>query len=86
VLHATLGLRGDCDGLMRHGVKLVNLVMLCRMHAPQYNCANLTSLTSRNQRELCMLAWQLQEAESRFSEVVDLSLTEGPQLITRRGQ
>lgn len=33
-----------------------------------------------------MHTWQLQEAKSRFSEVVDLSLTEGPQLITRRGE
>lgn len=33
-----------------------------------------------------MHTWQLQEAKSRFSEVVDLTLKEGPQLITRRGQ
>lgn len=33
-----------------------------------------------------MHTWQLQEAKSRFSEVVDLSLKEGPQLVTRRGQ
>ena len=33
-----------------------------------------------------MHTWQLQEAKSRFSEVVDLSLTQGPQLVTRRGQ
>lgn len=32
-----------------------------------------------------MHTWQLQEAKSRFSEVVDLSLKEGPQLVTRRG-
>ncbi len=32
-----------------------------------------------------MHTWQLQEAKSRFSEVVDLTLTEGPQLVTRRG-
>jgi antitoxin Phd len=32
-----------------------------------------------------MHTWQLQEAKSRFSEVVDLSLTQGPQLVTRRG-
>ena len=30
--------------------------------------------------------WQLQEAKSRFSEVVDLALKEGPQLVTRRGE
>jgi prevent-host-death family protein len=33
-----------------------------------------------------MHTWQLQDAKSRFSEVVDLSLKEGPQLVTRRGQ
>ena len=29
--------------------------------------------------------WQLQEAKNKFSEVVDAALTEGPQLITKRG-
>jgi prevent-host-death family protein len=33
-----------------------------------------------------MNTWQLQEAKSRFSEVVDLTLTEGPQMVTRRGE
>jgi len=33
-----------------------------------------------------MHTWQLQDAKSRFSEVVDLTLKEGPQLVTRRGQ
>lgn len=32
-----------------------------------------------------MHIWQLQEAKSRFSELVDLTLSEGPQLVTRRG-
>ena len=32
-----------------------------------------------------MHTWQLQEAKSRFSELVDLSLKDGPQLVTRRG-
>ena len=32
-----------------------------------------------------MRTWELQEAKSRFSEVVDLTLTEGPQLVTRQG-
>jgi antitoxin Phd len=36
--------------------------------------------------EAIMHTWQLQEAKSRFSEVVDLTLTEGPQLVTRRGE
>lgn len=33
-----------------------------------------------------MHTWQLQEAKSRFSEVVDLTIKEGPQLVTRRGE
>ncbi len=33
-----------------------------------------------------MHTWQLQEAKSRFSEVVDLALNKGPQLVTRRGE
>ena len=30
--------------------------------------------------------WQLQEAKNRLSEVINLALTIGPQLITRRGE
>lgn len=33
-----------------------------------------------------MHTWQLQEAKSRFSEVVDSALREGPQMVTRRGE
>ena len=33
-----------------------------------------------------MHTWQLQDAKSRFSEVVDLSLKQGPQMVTKRGQ
>ncbi|HPH95034.1 MAG TPA: type II toxin-antitoxin system Phd/YefM family antitoxin [Anaerolineaceae bacterium] len=29
--------------------------------------------------------WQLQEAKSKFSEMVDRALTEGVQIVTRRG-
>lgn len=32
------------------------------------------------------MAWQLQEAKQRFSEVVRRTLTEGPQAVTRRGE
>ena len=32
-----------------------------------------------------MHSWQLQEAKRRFSVIVDLTLTAGPQLVTRRG-
>jgi prevent-host-death family protein len=32
------------------------------------------------------VAWQLQEAKQRFSEVVRRALTEGPQWVTRHGR
>lgn len=32
------------------------------------------------------MAWQLQEAKQRFSEVVRRALDEGPQVVTRRGE
>ena len=33
-----------------------------------------------------MHTWQLQQAKSRFSELVELTLTEGPQMVTRHGE
>lgn len=30
--------------------------------------------------------WQLQDAKNRFSEVVNLAISTGPQLVTRRGE
>jgi antitoxin Phd len=32
-----------------------------------------------------MRAWQVQEAKARFSEFLEASLKEGPQIVTRRG-
>lgn len=32
------------------------------------------------------MAWQLQEAKQRFSEVVRLAQAEGPQVVTRHGE
>lgn len=29
--------------------------------------------------------WPVQDAKSRFSELLDTTLTEGPQIVTRRG-
>ena len=29
--------------------------------------------------------WQVQEAKARFSELLDTSLADGPQIVTRRG-
>jgi prevent-host-death family protein len=30
--------------------------------------------------------WQLQEAKSRFSELVEKAISSGPQFVTRRGE
>ena len=30
--------------------------------------------------------WQLQEAKNKLSEVINLAITKGPQLISRRGE
>ena len=30
-------------------------------------------------------AWQVQDAKARFSELLDASLADGPQIVTRRG-
>lgn len=30
--------------------------------------------------------WQLQDAKSKFSEMVERTLTHGPQIVTRRGR
>jgi len=32
-----------------------------------------------------MTKWQLQDAKSRFSELIDSTLRKGPQVVTRRG-
>lgn len=32
-----------------------------------------------------MQSWQIQEAKSHFSEVVELAITQGAQMVTRRG-
>lgn len=32
------------------------------------------------------MTWQIQEAKNKLSEVVDTSLTNGPQIISRRGR
>jgi len=31
------------------------------------------------------MPWQVQDAKARFSELLDVSLREGPQIVTRRG-
>jgi antitoxin Phd len=41
----------------------------------------LTSLT-----RLVLMKWQIQEAKARFSEMVERTLREGPQTVTRHGK
>jgi prevent-host-death family protein len=33
-----------------------------------------------------MMKWQIQEAKARFSEMVERTLREGPQIVTRHGK
>jgi antitoxin Phd len=40
-----------------------------------------TSLT-----RLIVMKWQIQEAKARFSEMVERTLREGPQIVTRHGK
>jgi prevent-host-death family protein len=35
--------------------------------------------------EFVMKAWPVQDAKARFSEFLDACLSEGPQMVTRRG-
>jgi antitoxin Phd len=35
--------------------------------------------------EVGFMAWQVYEAKARFSEFLDATLKEGPQVVTRRG-
>lgn len=35
--------------------------------------------------EVVMHTWPVQDAKARFSEFLDACLTEGPQMVTRRG-
>lgn len=36
--------------------------------------------------EVFMRTWQLQEAKSKFSQVINLAVSEAPQLITKNGK
>ena len=42
-------------------------------------------MSSQSQGVETMRAWQVQDAKARFSEFLEASLTEGPQVVTRRG-
>ena len=45
-----------------------------------------TSQSSLFRRQLMNNIWQLQDAKSKFSEVVDRALAQGVQIVTRRGK
>jgi antitoxin Phd len=34
---------------------------------------------------LAVASWQLQDAKARFSELLEITLKQGPQVVTRRG-
>ena len=36
-------------------------------------------------KQITMHTWPVQDAKARFSEFLDACLTEGPQMVTRRG-
>jgi antitoxin Phd len=36
-------------------------------------------------REANMAAWQVQDAKARFSELLNATIKDGPQVVTRRG-
>jgi prevent-host-death family protein len=42
-------------------------------------------LTTSQHRGFNMQTWQIQEAKSHFSAVVDCAISQGAQLVTRRG-
>jgi hypothetical protein len=42
-------------------------------------------LTSLHRRTSPMRTWPVQDAKARFSELLEICLKEGPQLVTRRG-
>ena len=35
---------------------------------------------------MAMQTWQFEQAKNRFGELVDMALTQGPQLVTRHGE
>ena len=72
----------------RHASAAVRKICIAMNTHAQYI---LTSLTGQSGfveiRESHMQnTWQLQEAKSKFSEVIDKALKRGPQIITRRGK
>jgi prevent-host-death family protein len=43
-------------------------------------------LVVQDEKEAGMATWQVQEAKTRLSEVIERARTEGPQTITRHGR
>ena len=55
--------------------------------APLNLTSQVTSLTLSlgMKREASLASWQVQDAKARFSEFLDATLEQGPQVVTRRG-
>jgi prevent-host-death family protein len=62
----------------------VNLRPLCSTHSFETISAILTSYMTSQQGAFFMV-WPVQDAKARFSELLDASLRDGPQVVTRRG-
>ena len=46
---------------------------------------NAYILVRQDRKAVAMATWQVQDAKTRFSEVIERACTEGPQTITRHG-
>lgn len=52
---------------------------------PMQETSSHATLQSRQTRRELSMAWQLQEAKQKFSELVRRAVEEGPQFVTRHG-
>ena len=85
-------------GILIAVISISNTAALCaRIKAPIVRIAGLyaklelesvikvTSLKT-SQKERIMRQWPVQDAKAKFSEMLDASLEEGPQLVSKRGE
>lgn len=66
------------SGAGRWGLRLSLFAYLARLHCSNYMVVQVNA--SKGKR-----MWPVQDAKARFSELLDTCLTDGPQLVTRRG-
>jgi prevent-host-death family protein len=43
-------------------------------------------MSKQNESRIGLDAWQVQDAKARFSEMLERALSEGPQIVTKRGK